>query len=186
MASTGLKQIDYIIADKNVILENEEGKYSEKVYKLGKIWTVLRKDHNSSPDITIPAIKNNYITFGSFNNIKKINKKVIKIWSEILCSVPNSKLHLISERFNELDFIKYFKRLFFNHGVDYNNLIFEPTKNRVDFLNKYNYFAYYFISVFFMGNKINKIFLNKSILFITSDMPERNKNLKNNLIIYNK
>jgi protein O-GlcNAc transferase len=138
LASTGMKQIDYIIADKNVILENEEGKYSEKVYKLGKIWTVLRKDHNISPDITIPAIKNNYITFGSFNNIKKINKKVIKIWSEILCSVPNSKLHLISERFNELDFIKYFKRLFFNHGVDYNNLIFEPTKNRVDFLNKYN------------------------------------------------
>ena len=138
LASTGVKQIDYIIADKNVILENEEGKYSEKVYKLGKIWTVLRKDHNIFPDITIPAIKNNYITFGSFNNIKKINKKVIKIWSEILCSVPNSKLHLISERFNELDFIKYFKRLFFNHGVDYNNLIFEPTKNRVDFLNKYN------------------------------------------------
>ena len=138
LASIGIKQIDYIIGDKNVILANEEDKYSEKIYKLEKTWTVLKKDYNISPNAKLPGVKNNYITFGSFNNLKKINKKIIKIWSKILCAVPDSKLYLISERFNELEFTKYFKGLFFNYSIDHTRLIFESTTNRFDFLNKYN------------------------------------------------
>ena len=37
--------------------------------------------------------KNNVI-FGSFNNISKINKDVITVWSKILNKVNNSKLFL--------------------------------------------------------------------------------------------
>ena len=41
-----------------------------------------------------PAIKNQFITFGSFNNSAKLNDKVIQIWSKILKNVKNSKIFL--------------------------------------------------------------------------------------------
>ena len=37
---------------------------------------------------------NKYITFGSFNNFRKINDSVINVWSSILKQIPNSKLIL--------------------------------------------------------------------------------------------
>ena len=59
--------------------------YVEKIWNLPDIWCTLSTSDikNIEPSYT-PAIKNNYITFGSFNNIQKINNTVIKVWSKIL------------------------------------------------------------------------------------------------------
>jgi len=54
-------------------------------------------------------------------------------------------------------------------------------KNKI-ILTDRNYFGYYFISIFFLGKNLNTVFLNKKILFITSNMNVRNRNLKKNLI----
>ena len=85
--------------------------YSEKIVYLPKIW-------NSHSGINVkrvysqsPFVKNKFITFGSFNNFRKINDNVISVWSRILKKIPNSKLllksssvlsnNLISQKFKE-------------------------------------------------------------------------------------
>lgn len=139
LCSTGLKEIDYIFGDNNVLTKKEETQFVEKIYKLNNTWTVL-----SQPDIEIsvsknlPYLKNKYITFGSFNNILKINSKVIQAWSKILCSILDAKLILIDKRFNERDFKEYFIKLFINHGVKKEQLIFEGDHSRSDLFEKYN------------------------------------------------
>ena len=139
LCSTGLKEIDYVIGDNNVITKKEEIQFVEKIYKLNNTWTVL-----SQPDIEIsvsknlPYLKNKYITFGSFNNILKINSKVIQAWSRILYNVLESKLILIDKRFKEKDFKEYFIKLFINHGIKKEQLIFEGHHSRSDLLEKYN------------------------------------------------
>ena len=139
LCSTGLKEIDYIFGDNNVLTKKEETQFVEKIYKLNSTWTVL-----SQPDIEIsvsknlPYLKNKYITFGSFNNILKVNSKVIQAWSKILCSILEAKLILIDKRFNERDFKEYFIKLFINHGVKKEQLIFEGDHSRSDLFEKYN------------------------------------------------
>jgi predicted O-linked N-acetylglucosamine transferase (SPINDLY family) len=139
LCSTGLKEIDYIFGDKNVITKKEETQFVEKIYKLNNTWTVL-----SHPDIEIsvnknlPYFRNKYITFGSFNNILKVNSKVIKTWSKILYTVSDSKLILIDQRFNDGDFKKYFVELFINYGVKNEQLIFEGDYSRSNLFEKYN------------------------------------------------
>ena len=139
LCSTGLKEIDYVFGDNNVITKKEETQFVEKIYKLSNGWTVL-----SQPDIEIsvsknlPYLKNKYITFGSFNNILKVNSKVIQAWSKILCSILDAKLILIDKRFNEKDFKEYFIELFINHGVKKQQLIFEGDHSRSDLFKKYN------------------------------------------------
>lgn len=138
LASTGLKEIDYIIADKNSITEKEEYQFTEKIYRLNNTWTVLKQEENIPLSKEIPFIRNKYITFGSFNNIQKINNTVIKVWSKILYSIKDSRLILTSLKFKEEDFKKYFVELFINNGVKNSQLIFEGPFERNDLLNKYN------------------------------------------------
>lgn len=69
---------------------------------------------NIFPDSNIPYTRNNYITFGSFNDITKLNNQVIKTWAEILIKVPYSRLLLktkgLATEFSQQEFIKKFNQ----------------------------------------------------------------------------
>tara|TARA_B100001248_G_scaffold222383_1_gene178871 strand:- start:71 stop:1279 length:1209 start_codon:yes stop_codon:yes gene_type:complete len=93
--STGLKEIDFILADVNSVKE-EEKYYGPKIYKLPRIWNShcgfdLKRYYNE-----LPLKKNGYFTFGSFNNFMKINEEVLDVWVSILKKIKNSKLILKS------------------------------------------------------------------------------------------
>jgi len=138
LASFAMGQNHYIFADHYTIPLEDESKYKEKIYRLDKTWTVLDRNYNVAINNNLPALKNKFISFGSFNNILKINNKVIEIWSKILCRVYNSRLYLFSNNFNEEEFKSYFIKLFLEKDVNLNQLYFEPNLNRNDLLNKYN------------------------------------------------
>ena len=138
LASTGMEKNHYIFADKYTISQEDESNYSEKIYRLDKTWSVLSKNYNIRANSNIPALKNKFISFGSFNNILKINHKVVSIWSKILCQILNSKLYLFSNNFNEEEFKSYFEKLFLDKGVRLDQLFFQPSLKRDDLLNKYN------------------------------------------------
>ena len=92
--TTGLKNMDYIISDPNLIYSNEEKFYSEKVIYLPKIWNSHCGFDFERKENPPPFIKNKYFTFGSFNNFDKINPDVVSTWSKILKKINNSKLVL--------------------------------------------------------------------------------------------
>ena len=92
--TTGVEEMDYILADKNLIFENEKNMYKEKIIYLPKIWNCHSGINLQRSFTESPFIKNRYITFGSFNNFSKINDSVIDTWSKIIKSVKGSKLIL--------------------------------------------------------------------------------------------
>ena len=89
--TSGVKNIDYLIADPNLIKKEEHSLYSEKILYMPNIWNALSKPNN------LPSIRNdkekNVFTFGSFNNFQKISLETIKLWSKIL-NEKNSRLIL--------------------------------------------------------------------------------------------
>ena len=119
----GLNHSDYLIADKNLILENEKNLYKEKIIYLDNIWNShsglnIERKYNK-----LPSQNNKYFIFGSFNNYLKISDDTIFVWSEILKKIKNSKLMLKSSlSYSEV----HFKKLFEEEGV-LNRVIF---KNR--------------------------------------------------------
>ena len=137
LASTGFNEIDYIIADKNSVTLDEEYQFKEKIWRMKNTWTILSKQDNIEVNYQIPSIKNQYLTFGSFNNIKKINKTVIDIWSKILCN-SNSKLFLKTKELENDVFRERFKGYFLINGVKEEQLIFEGFSDRYELLKKYN------------------------------------------------
>ncbi len=131
--SSGLKEVDFILADVNTIKE-EEKYYGPKIYKLPKIWNShcgfdYKRTYNE-----LPFKKNNYFTFGSFNNFMKVNHDVLSTWIKILKKTKNSKLILKSSLFVCEEVIK---KRFEEEGL-INSIQFEKKTKRNDFLTHFN------------------------------------------------
>lgn len=133
--SLGLKNIDYLIADQNLIPENEKKQYLEKIIYMPNIWNSL-----SLPD-NLPKIKNDNVdfVFGSFNNFNKISDSTINGWSKILNS-SNSKLLLKTSSTDEFDYVKKnMLKKFSKYNVDLDKInILEKVANFYDHLELYN------------------------------------------------
>ena len=133
--STGLKNIDYLIADHNVIKKNEEGLYAEKILYLPKIWNA-----HSLPTELPPIKKDGLIfSYGSFNNFKKISDDTVEVWSKII-ERSNSQIYLKNPQENvSLDLKENILKKFIDRGVRKNKVIFLETKNNTyDHLSLYN------------------------------------------------
>lgn len=93
--TTGLSAIDYILTDRITIKEDEELFFSEKPAFIDFGYECYNIHHEDFPEITpLPALKNEYITFGFFNCLSKVNDSLMKLWADLLKTVPNSKLLL--------------------------------------------------------------------------------------------
>ena len=137
--STGLKNVDYLIADHNLIKKNEENLYTEKILYLPKIWNAHFLPVELPP-VNNPTKKKDLIfSYGSFNNFKKISDDTIEVWSKIIKS-SNSKIYLKNPAENAcLDLKENILKKFIDRGVQINKIIFlETEKNTYEHLNLYN------------------------------------------------
>ena len=136
----GIENMDYLISDYNLIKENEEYLYSEKILRMPKIWNALSKPKNM-PNINIKFLeKGENFTFGSLNNFQKISDKTIEVWSKILNST-NSKLVLKSSVNDNEDLKNNILKKFEDYKVDLKKIIiFDRVESNFDHLNFYNRF----------------------------------------------
>ena len=141
--SAGLKDIDYIVGDPCVFPIEEINYFPEKIIRLKHIWTCLSDVglHNTEKiyiSMITPALKNNYLTFGCFSKISKINISVIDLYSKILKNIINSKLIIQSPQFDDPMIKKYFLNLFNKNKVEDDQIIFIGNLQRDQLLLKYN------------------------------------------------
>jgi len=139
LASTGIPEIDYIIGDKYVTPLENKNQFVENILQLPNIWCCLSKpDFKIKKEISSPALKNGFITFGCFNNTAKLNDKVIKYWSKLLNNVPNSRLILKNQKLESIYVTKNIKNQFKKNNIGLSKLILEGGSHRKELLETYN------------------------------------------------
>ena len=134
--SLGATNIDYLIADKNLVKANELNLYKEKILFLPNIWNVF-----SAPS-KIPEIKSkklvNETFFCSFNNFLKISESTIEVWSNIL-KKTGFKILLKDSSNGGDDLQNNMFEKFLKRGVKRNQIVFSKrTTNIYDHLEMYN------------------------------------------------
>ena len=137
--STGLKNMDYLIADNNLVKKDEENLYSEKILYLPKIWNAFSYPADL-PSINHSAKKDSQLfSYGSFNNFAKISDDTIEVWSRIVNN-SNSRIYLKnSQKEASLELTENLIKKFKDRGVQENKVIFlETEKNINDHLSLYN------------------------------------------------
>ncbi len=95
-ASTGVAEIDYILADPISVPENHTEFFSEKLCylpdtRLCMMPPLTQRQIQVKPP---PAATAGHITFGSYQARTKINDRVLAVWSRVLAAVPGSVLRL--------------------------------------------------------------------------------------------
>lgn len=135
--SLGIKNLDYLISDKNLIKPDELHLYQEKILFLPNIWNAL------APPKNLPEIKKNLkdsseFVFCSFNNFQKLSETTINVWSKILKN-SDAKILLKNSLIGGEDLKNNILSKFLKNGVSEKQLIFlEREKNIYDHLNLYN------------------------------------------------
>lgn len=122
--STAAPYIDYIMADKIVIPEDDKDHFTEKVAYLPSPYMANNLDR-LLPDIFLKRsdfhLPDDAFVFCCFNNAYKFTKDYLLLWSTILHKVENSVLWIAKNN----DFFK--KNIlieFGNQGIDINRIIF--------------------------------------------------------------
>jgi len=101
--TTGLSTMDYLLSDGIAIPEKTIQKFSETIYRLPGSYLCYQAPDYAGEVSPPPFLNNKYITFGSFNNLSKVNETIIGWWCEILQKVPNARLVLKTRQLKEED-----------------------------------------------------------------------------------
>jgi protein O-GlcNAc transferase len=90
--TTGLSAMDYRLTDAITDPPGAEKFYTEKLVRLPHAFFVYTDDPAAWFDPALPAHRNGFFTFGSFNSFNKINDETLDAWANILLGVPHSRL----------------------------------------------------------------------------------------------
>lgn len=93
-ATTGLETMDYVLASDAVLPAEDEGQWVERVWRLPRTYLAFQPPPTPIEIGPLPALRNGYVTFGSFNNVRKLSDATLAAWSSILKRVPGSRLSL--------------------------------------------------------------------------------------------
>jgi predicted O-linked N-acetylglucosamine transferase (SPINDLY family)/antitoxin component HigA of HigAB toxin-antitoxin module len=134
LATTGLTEIDWLIGDRFVTPVEDESHFSEKIWRMPECYACFTAPENVPEVNELPALSNSFITFGSFNNLMKITDEVVRVWSRLLLSVPNSRLFLKYSQFDFSEAIQTTQARFAKYGITPERLIIEGSSLRSEHL----------------------------------------------------
>ncbi len=130
-STTGIETIDYRMTDSASDPPGEcESHYTEKLVRLPRCAWCYRPMAHAPAVSSLPARRNGYITFGSFNHFSKVNANVTAAWAQILGRVPNARLLLKANGLGEASIQERVRATFQSAGIACDRIIMagrEPT-----------------------------------------------------------
>ena len=119
MNSTGLDCIDYFLSDVHCAGDASAMReyFTEKIILLPQ--THFCYNTQIKLELTAPpCLKNNFVTFGCFNQFGKVTDLMLSAWKKILDAVPNSRLLLKHRIFDTDDGKNFVANRLKNCGID--------------------------------------------------------------------
>jgi predicted O-linked N-acetylglucosamine transferase (SPINDLY family) len=137
--TTGMREMDYILGDIQAIPPEHEHHFSETVWRLPDSYVCFSAPAFPVEVASLPALSSGNVTFGSFNNLTKMNDAVVELWARILLSVPNSRLYLKTSQLDDEDIREQTRRRFATWGIAPERLLLAGKLGSIaDHLSEYN------------------------------------------------
>ena len=115
--------MDYRLTDARADPEGEtEHLHTEQLLRLPHGFLCYQPPRDCPEVNPSPFLQTRQVTFGSFNNLAKVNPELIGRWAEILKAVPESRLIIKSKPLVDVDTCKYVHGLFQQNGVEANRV----------------------------------------------------------------
>jgi protein O-GlcNAc transferase len=93
--STGVPAIGYRITDAHCDPAGSEHFYNETLLRLPHSYWCYAPPEDPAPG-PLPALSRGPVTFGSFNNHRKISDASLALWAKLLARLPDARMHFVT------------------------------------------------------------------------------------------
>ncbi|NVZ11823.1 peptide-binding protein, partial [Allochromatium humboldtianum] len=117
-ATTGVAQMDYLLADEVGVPAAQQNQFTEKIWYLPETRLCFTPPENAPAVAPAPSLAKDSITFGCFQNLAKIGDAVLVQWQRILDAVPEARLRLQNKPLGDAVVRERFTERLKQHGID--------------------------------------------------------------------
>jgi len=135
--TTGVAAIDYFVSDEYHSPPGSPQRFVETLIRLPTIRLCYEPVDFAPPVRDLPALRNGFVTFGSFNRREKVTPDVIALWSRALHAVPRSRLVLKGSFFDKTDVQRSILDAFATHDIAPHRIAFRGRSAHRDVLEEY-------------------------------------------------
>jgi predicted O-linked N-acetylglucosamine transferase (SPINDLY family) len=135
--TSGMEQMDYRFTDSLLDSPQTQEFYTEElVYLPGGLFCYSPPDF-SPPVAPPPAIRQGYVTFGSFNNNMKIHPHIVSLWAQVLRANNDSRFLLKFIGGNDRELRNHYFSQFEQLGIERGRVEIHGWKSSVEHLRLY-------------------------------------------------
>ncbi len=135
--STGLPEMEWLLADDKLCPPGAERHCSEKVMRLEQSYWCYRPPAAAPDPGPLPALANGYVTFGSYNAYQKLTDRTVALWADVLKAVPGSRLALKALAFADDNVRRAASRRFAKAGIEEARIETLPPTDPSAYLQEY-------------------------------------------------
>jgi predicted O-linked N-acetylglucosamine transferase (SPINDLY family) len=136
-ATTGVAEIDYFIADPYLLPEGDDAHFVETPWRLPSAGCLTPPNVAIEPNAP-PFLTEGALTFGCFNNLRKVSDEAVALWSRILREAPRARLFLKAPRLAVEAVRETTRARFAAHGISADRLILEGPSPRAEYFKAYH------------------------------------------------
>jgi predicted O-linked N-acetylglucosamine transferase (SPINDLY family) len=137
--TSGITNVDYVIADDVSLPEEYSEYYSEKVLRLPGTFFNFNYDWDKFPGAgPAPCVDAGHLTFGCFGGESKINDAQIYMWAKLLLALPSARLFLRNRGLISVENREFMAKRFRQWGVDASRLRLDRGGDRYSILGSYS------------------------------------------------
>ncbi len=137
-SSIGLPTIDWVLADPLCVPLGEEVFFREQVWRLPHSRFCMAPPADAPEINALPASSNGFITFGCFQELAKVNDRVLSVWAQVMRGLPGARLRVQSARLAKADEHSRFVARLITAGIDPAHCELLPPTSRASYLQAHH------------------------------------------------
>lgn len=117
-ATTGMAEMDYLLADHMGVPEDQRKYFTETIRYLPDTRLCFSAPAIDLPVTPLPALRNGHLTFGCFQNMPKLGDAVLAVWASVLAALPDARLRLQCKQLSDAAVAAQLTARLRQHGMD--------------------------------------------------------------------
>jgi predicted O-linked N-acetylglucosamine transferase (SPINDLY family) len=117
-ATTGVAEMDYLLADEVGVPETQQEQFTESVWYLPDTRLCFTAPKVDLPLAPLPALSNGRITLACFQNMSKLSDGVLEVWGKVFAALPGARLRMQCKQLGEPAQVEQLLQRLQRYGID--------------------------------------------------------------------
>lgn len=136
-ASTGVAEIDFILADPVSVPASCESQFTEAVWRLPDTRLCPSPLDDSPAVAPLPALENRHLTFGTYQHLSKLNDSIFALWARIFAALPDARLRIQNKQLLSRPTREQLLANLARHGISGDRVDMYGHADRIAYLESY-------------------------------------------------